>query len=125
MHLHRVGARVQDESETESAARTFVLRGWTGEFLQAREVEDGDYRLWHPDGSYFGRLVPDADHSADVASGTVFGPTGLYLADAARGRLRIDPARRRVRASADGYDEAAFASPGDLAPVERRWPRRG
>jgi hypothetical protein len=125
VHLDHVGTRAQDGLEAERAAHTLVLRGWTGEFLQAHEVGDGDYRLWHPDGSYFGRLIPDAEHSAGVASGTVFGPTGLYLADAVRGRLRIDPSRRRVRGSADGYDETAFASPGDLAPVERRWPRRG
>lgn len=125
MHLHRVDAHAgADINATEDAEHMLVLRGWTGEFLQVREVEDGDYRLWHPDGSYFGRLIPDARHSADALSGTVFGPTGLYLADAVRGRLRVDPERRRARASA-GVQETAFAPPGDLAPVERRWPRRG
>ena len=71
-----------------------TLRGWTGEFLQVREIEDGTYGLWHPDGAYFGRLVPDAAPAGGRVSGTVFGPTGLYLADAAGGRLRVDPRRR-------------------------------
>ena len=102
-----------------------TLRGWTGEFLQTRRLEDGDYGLWHPDGAYFGRLVPDAEQAGDQVSGTVFGPTGAYLADAAGGRLRVDTRRRRARATTVEQDEDAFASPGDLAPIERRWPRRG
>jgi hypothetical protein len=102
-----------------------VLRGWTGEFLQAREVEPGDYRLWHPDGTYFGRLVTDELHTDEIASGTVYGPTGLYLADALKGRLRVNPRRRQARVGAEGYTEEAYASPGSLPAVDRRWPRRG
>jgi hypothetical protein len=104
---------------------TLVLRGWTGEFFQAREIGPGDLRLWHPDGTYYGRLVTDDAHTDDVASGSVFGPTGLYLADASRGRLRVDSRRRQARATADGYSADELASPGDLEPTERRWPRRG
>jgi hypothetical protein len=104
---------------------TTAVRGWTGEFFQTREVVAGDYRLWHPDGSYYGRLIPDAAHTQDLASGTVFGPTGLYLADVTRGRLRVEPLRRRARAVAEGYPAEAFDPPGNLGSVERRWPRRG
>ena len=103
---------------------TLVLRGWTGEFLQIRRIGEDDYRLWHPDGSYFGRLIPDGLHRDDSISGTVFGPTGIYLADAEDGRLHVDALRRRARATATGIDPVAFASPGSLEPVERRWPRR-
>jgi hypothetical protein len=110
--------------ETENGS-AITVRGWTGEYLQTRRLADGDYGLWHPDGEYFGRLVPDAEQTCEQVSGTVFGPTGLYLADAAGGRLRVDPRRRRARATAVEQDEDAFASPGNLAPVERRWPRRG
>jgi hypothetical protein len=101
-----------------------VLRGWTGEFLQIRQVADGDYRLWHPDGSYFGRLIPDELHRDESISGTVFGPTGIYLADAKDGRLHVDTLRRRARATATVIDPGEFESPGSLKPVERRWPRR-
>jgi hypothetical protein len=104
---------------------TVAVRGWTGEFFQTRELSHGDYRLWHPDGTYYGRLLPDADHADDVASGTVYGPTGLYLADVTRGKLRVDALRRRARAVAVGYAVEEFESPGNLAAVERRWPRRG
>jgi hypothetical protein len=125
VNLHR-GAPLADPAlDPDGADSALVLRGWTGEYLQVREIDEGDVRLWHPDGSYFGRLVPTARRRHDPASGTVFGPSGLYLADAVNGRLRIDPARRRARVSTPELDEAAFASPGDLEPVERRWPRRG
>jgi hypothetical protein len=102
----------------------FVLRGWTGEFLQARELAPGDLRLWHADGTYFGRLIADEAHSDEVASGVVYGPTGLYLADAVRGRLRVNALRRQVRAAAAGFSETDWASPGTLEPVDRHWPRR-
>jgi hypothetical protein len=107
------------------APSTLVLRGWTGEFFQARELAPGDLRLWHPDGTYYGRLITDDAHTNDAASGTVFGPTGLYLADASRGRLRVDPRRRQARAVAACYSPEDLASPGNLEPTERRWPRRG
>jgi hypothetical protein len=113
-----------DEIEIEDTCAV-VLRGWTGEFFQTRELDHGDLRLWHPDGSYFGRLIPDAGTTDAVASGTVYGPAGIYLADARRGRLRVDPLRRRARAGADGFSDDEFASPGNLAPIDRRWPRRG
>lgn len=102
-----------------------AARGWTGEFFQTRELGYGDYRLWHPDGTYYGRLIPDASQSDDVASGTVYGPTGLYLADVTRGRLRVDALRHRARAVAEGYAPGEFESAGTLTAVERRWPRRG
>jgi hypothetical protein len=104
---------------------TLAVRGWTGEFFQTRELAHGDFRLWHPDGAYFGRLIPDADQVDDVASGTVYGPTGQYLADVTRGRLRVETLRRRAQAVAEGYAAEEFESPGNLAAVERRWPRRG
>jgi hypothetical protein len=121
MNLHRPPA-FEVEIEDNCA---MSVRGWTGEFFQTRELEPGDYRLWHPDGSYFGRLIPDATHAEVLASGTVFGPTGLYLADVRRGRLRVEPLRRRARAVAEGYPAEEFDSPGNLAGVGRRWPRRG
>jgi hypothetical protein len=101
-----------------------TLRGWTREFLQARRFGDGDYRLWHADGTYFGRLVPDEDHTDEAGSGTVFGPTGLYLADASGGRLHVNPLKRRMLAWSLGLTEEDLESPGTLPPVERRWPRR-
>jgi hypothetical protein len=129
MNLHAINLQRQPvappEIETEDDARSFVLRGWTGEFFQTRALGEGDLRLWHPDGSYYGRLLPDDDHTDAVASGTVYGPTGLYLADARRGRLRVDPLRRRARAAAHGLGEDEFTAPGNLAAVDRRWPRRG
>jgi hypothetical protein len=100
-----------------------VVRGWMGEFLQGRRLDEGDYRLWHSDGAYFGRLIPDDLHRDESASGTVFGPTGIYLADAKDGRLHVDAPRRRARATAAGFDPGDFESPGSLAPVERRWHR--
>lgn len=109
--------------EIEDTA-SFVQRGWTGEFFQSRELTEGDLRLWHPDGSYYGRLIPDAQHTETLASGTVYGPGGLYLADTRRGRLHVDPLRLRARAS-HPWSADEFASPGNLAPVDRRWPRRG
>jgi hypothetical protein len=112
------------EIEVEDGCE-LVLRGWTGEFFQTRELAEGDLRLWHPDGSYYGRLIPDGSHTDASASGTVYGPAGLYLADAQRGRLRVDPLRRRARAVAEHLGEDEFASPGNLAAVDRRWPRRG
>lgn len=115
-----------DRSPAEiSNPSSLVLRAWTGEFFQAREVAPDDLRLWHPDGTYFGRLIPDDAHTEEVASGTVFGPSGLYLADASRGRLRVDPRRRQARAISAGYLAGDLESPGDLEPTERRWPRRG
>ena len=102
-----------------------MLRGWTGEFFQARELGPGDLRLWHPDGSYYGRLVADDAHTDEVASGVVYGPTGLYLADAAKGRLRVNSLRREARATTGRLSSLDFTSPGSLEPVERRWPRRG
>jgi hypothetical protein len=125
VNLHRGAPLAEPALEPDHADAALVLRGWTGEYLQTREIEPGDVRLWHPDGSYFGRLVLSRRRSDDPTGGTVFGPTGLYLADALHGRLRVDPARRRARAFTDLHEEAAFASPGDLDPVERRWPRRG
>jgi hypothetical protein len=110
---------------SRGADSRLVLRGWTGEFFQIRELDAGDLRLWHPDGSYYGRLITDDDHTDAVASGTVFGPSGLYLANAVRGRLRVNPLRRHARSAVAGLDDLDFASPGDLAPVERSWPRRG
>jgi hypothetical protein len=100
-----------------------VVRGWMGEFLQGRRLEEGDYRLWHSDGAYYGRLTPDELHGDESASGTVFGPTGIYLADATDGRLHVDTRRRRARATAEGFDPGDFESPGSLEPVERRWHR--
>jgi hypothetical protein len=102
-----------------------TLRGWTGEFLQVRELDAGDYRLWHPDGSYCGRFVPDAAFAETTVSGTVDGPTGLYLADVVRGRLRVDAMRRRANAMGDGLPLEELESPGELPSVDRRWPRRG
>lgn len=81
-------------------------------------------RLWHPDGTYYGRLITDTPHTDELASGTVYGPTGLYLADASRGRLRVDPRRRQARAASAGYSAEDLESPGNLEPTERRWPRR-
>jgi hypothetical protein len=104
---------------------TLALRGWTGEFLQARTLDENDLRVWHSDGSYLGRLVPDDEHTDEAVSGTVFGPGGEYLADARRGRLRVDPLRRRRNGRADGLTEQELESPGELGAVERRWPRRG
>ncbi|MEO9175617.1 MAG: hypothetical protein ABI317_08895 [Gaiellales bacterium] len=101
-----------------------TLRGWTREFLQARRLGEGDYRLWHPDGTYFGRLVTDDAHTDESASGTVFGPAGAYLADASEGRLRVNPLKRRTTAWGLGLSEQDLESPGALPPVERRWPRR-
>jgi hypothetical protein len=123
MNLHRLTEAAPELELDETCA--VALRGWTGEFFQTHELEEGDIRLWHPDGSYYGRLIPDAEHTEQLASGTVYGPTGLYLADARRGRLRVDPLRRRARATADGFSKDEFASPGNLAAVVRRWPRRG
>ena len=102
-----------------------MLRGWTGEFFQARELGPGDLRLWHPDGSYYGRLIPDEAHTDEVASGVVYGPTGLYLADAQKGRLRVNALRRQARATSGRFSRLDFTSPGNLEPVERSWPRRG
>ncbi|HEY1480485.1 MAG TPA: hypothetical protein VGF46_10665 [Gaiellales bacterium] len=110
--------------DTTADTRVLTLRGWTGEYLQARELEDGDFRLWHPDGSYCGRLVPGGPQEGDTPSGTVYGPTGLYLADAQDGRLHVDLRRRRARATAQGIPANELASPGELPAVERRWPRR-
>jgi hypothetical protein len=112
-------------AEIEDASNSLVLRGWTGEFFQARELAPGDLRLWHPDGTYYGRLIPDHAHTDEAASGTVFGPTGLYLSDASRGRLRVDPRRRQARAAAADCGADDLESPGDLEPTDRRWPRRG
>lgn len=107
------------------APSPLVLRGWTGEFFQACELTPGDLRLWHPDGTYYGRLIPDDAHTAELPSGTVFGPTGMYLADASRGRLRVDPRRRQARAMSAGYGPDELRSPGNVEPTARRWPRRG
>jgi hypothetical protein len=117
-------AHVPASSSREAEPR-LVLRGWTGEFFQIRELDAGDLRLWHPDGSYYGRLITDDAHTDALASGTVFGPTGLYLANAVRGRLRVNPLRRHARSAAEGVAGLDFASPGNLAPIERSWPRRG
>ena len=112
-------------AEIQTAGSQLVLRAWTGEFFQTREVAPGDFRLWHPDGDYFGRLIPDAAHTDEVPSGVVYGPTGEYLADAVKGRLRVNPLRRQAGARAAGYAASDWASPGALEPVDRRWPRRG
>ncbi len=69
--------------------------------------------------------MPDELHTDEVASGIVYGPTGLYVAEAIDGRLRVNTLRRRSRMTVEGYAEDAYASPGSLAAVERRWPRRG
>lgn len=114
----------QSSAEHVQDGPPLVLRGWTGEFLQIRRVADGDYRLWHPDGLYFGRLIPDELHRDESISGTVFGPTGIYLADAKDGRLHVNALRRRARAMETEIDVGEFESPGNLEPVERRWPRR-
>jgi hypothetical protein len=120
MHPSHTPTREEHASDSE-----FVLRGWTGEFFQAREVAPGDLRLWHPDGSYYGRLIPDDAHSNEIASGIVYAPSGLYLANAVKGRLRVNPLRRQARADGDGLADLDWESPGDLEPVDRRWPRRG
>ena len=112
--------RSDDVSATLSA-EPLALRGWTGDYLQVRLVGEDDYRVWHADGRYLGRLIPDAT-AADPLEGIVFGPDGGYVADARRGKLAIDPRRRRATRTTG--DAAAFASPGDLEPTERRWPRR-
>ncbi|MDX6573753.1 MAG: hypothetical protein QOC86_2909 [Gaiellales bacterium] len=112
-------------TEIADAPSTLVLRGWTGEFFQIRELAQGDLRLWHPDGTYYGRLITDDAHTDEAASGTVYGPSGLYLADASRGRLRVDARRCQARGATAGYSTEDLESPGDLEPTERRWPRRG
>jgi hypothetical protein len=58
-----------------------------------------------------------------MLEGAVYGPDGRYLADAVRGRLSVDVVRRRATRAAGG-DAALYASPGDIEPTERRWPRR-
>jgi hypothetical protein len=112
-------------AEISDEPSTIVLRGWTGEFFQARELAAGDLRLWHPDGTYYGRLITDDVHTDEMGSGTVYGPTGLYLADASRGRLRVDPRRRQARGVSAGYSAEDLESPGNLEATERCWPRRG
>lgn len=112
-------------STSHAGGSRLVLRGWTGEFFQIRELDAGDLRLWQPDGTYYGRLITDDDHTDALASGTVFGPTGLYLANAVRGRLRVNPLRRHARSAVEGPAGLDFASPGNLPPVARSWPRRG
>ena len=109
-------------STPASDERVLALRGWTGEYLQARVLGESDVRLWHADGRYLGALVP-RDATADLLEGVVYGADGSYLANAARGRLSIDVARRRAARPASG-GPVSFASPGDIEPTERRWPRR-
>jgi hypothetical protein len=112
-------------AEISDAPSPPVVRGWTGEFFQTRELTPGDLRLWQPDGTYYGRLITDHAHTDEAASGTVYGPAGQYLADASRGRLRVDPRKRQARGVAAGYARGGLESPGKLEPTERRWPRRG
>jgi hypothetical protein len=99
-----------------------LLRGWTGEYLQVRILAGGECRVWHADGSYLGLLVPDAAALAGLA-GAVFGPDGRYLADASAGRLTVDMPRRRAGAP-PAANLTVYASPGDIEPTDRRWPRR-
>jgi hypothetical protein len=106
-------------------AGSFGLRGWTGEYFQARALRPGDYRVWRPDGSYLGRLIPDDTHTLDAASGIVFDPNGHYVADVSGGRVRVDLVRLRARAgSYEGSAGKDLASPGDLPAMPRSWPRR-
>jgi hypothetical protein len=110
---------VDDTGMIESAE--LALRGWTGEYLQVRQIATGDCRIWHADGRYLGLLVTAS--TADPLEGVVYGHDGTYLADAAAGRLTVDVARRRAGRRAP-TDPSAYASPGDIDPTERRWPRR-
>jgi hypothetical protein len=100
--------------------RALSLCSWGGAALHVREIASGDIRVWHPDGSYFGRLIPDAAHTIDAPSGAVFGLSGVYLADSVAGRLRVDPHRLKLTPDKARYPLDAFDSPGPLSRLEAK-----